>query len=540
MSDSTILLDCTLRDGGYHNNWDFPRSLIDDYLKAMSAAKINIVELGLRTLKNESFKGACAFTTDSFLRSLEIPGGLAISVMINASELVAAEISLEAALETMFPETSSSSPVSVVRIACHVHEFSKVLPASNWLKQRGFTVGFNLMQVADLGQQEVENLALLASNWPIDTLYFADSMGSMTPDHTAQIIGYLRKHWRGPLGIHTHDNMGMALQNSLRALDEGVTWLDATVTGMGRGPGNAKTEYLALEVAQRSDVSRNLVPLMRAIRDHFQPMQHRCGWGSNTYYYLAGKYGIHPTYIQEMLGDTRYSEEDILAVIEHLRVEGGKKFSVYTLDSARNFYKGPPRGAWFPAALIEGRDVLLLGTGPGVAVHRAALEAYIRKEKPFVLALNTQSQINADLIDARVASHPVRLLADCEMHAQLPQPLITPASMLPPEVLKALRDKQLLDFGLGVKEGGFEFEPSFALLPTSLVIAYALAIATCGRARHVYLAGFDGYGSKDPRNMEMNKLLSLYSVHRDAVPLTSVTATLYDIPSKSIYGLIKG
>lgn len=536
-NNSIILLDCTLRDGGYYNNWDFSKELINDYLQAMHAAKVDVVELGLRSLKNKGFKGACAYTTDTFIRGLEIPQGLAVGVMVNASELVTDEVPLEAALGQLFPESANSSPVAVVRIACHVHEFGKALPASRWLKERGFTVGFNLMQVANCSQEEIENLSLLASNWPLDALYFADSMGSMNPVQTAKIIALLRKHWRGPLGIHTHDNMGMALQNTLRALDEGVTWLDATVTGMGRGPGNAKTEYLALELAQMRGTTCNLVPMMKLIQRDFQPMQHRCGWGTNTYYYLAGKYGIHPTYIQEMLGDSRYSEEDILAVIEHLRVEGGKKFSLNILDSARHFYQGPPRGTWQPASLLKGREVLLLGTGPGVAAHREALEAYIHKANPFVLALNTQSQIAAELIDARVACHPVRLLADCETHAQLPQPLITPASMLPRDVQQALADKRLLDFGLEVQANTFGFFKSHAILPTSLVIAYALAVVTSGQASQIWLAGFDGYGADDPRTVEMQQLFTAYAANAAHVNFSSITPTRYTIPIHSIYAM---
>src|SRR5690606_28661363 len=140
----------------------------------------------------------------------------------------------------------------------------------------------------------------------------------MTPEHCRTIISWLKTHWKGALGIHTHDNMGLALQNTLAALNEGVTWLDATVTGMGRGPGNARTEELAIELAERKGIQINLVPLMSVIREYFQPLKNKCGWGSNPYYYLSGKYGIHPTYIQEMLSDSRYDEEDILAVINHL------------------------------------------------------------------------------------------------------------------------------------------------------------------------------------------------------------------------------
>lgn len=82
------ILDCTLRDGGYYNSWDFSQEVIEEYLEAMAAAGVNIVELGLRSLKNSGFKGASAYTTDDFINSLPIPDGLTVGVMVNASELV--------------------------------------------------------------------------------------------------------------------------------------------------------------------------------------------------------------------------------------------------------------------------------------------------------------------------------------------------------------------------------------------------------------------------------------------------------------------
>ena len=535
---SIKVLDCTLRDGGYYNSWDFPTDLINQYLEAMQAAGVDIVELGLRSLINKGFKGASAYTTDSFINSLVVPEQLSVAVMINGSELVG-ETPLESVLSTLFPVKAADSPVDVVRIACHVHEFVNALPACNWLKERGYIVGFNLMQVAERSREEVEALSLEASKYPIDSLYFADSMGSMNPLQTSKIISWLRKHWEGPMGIHTHDNMGLALQNTLQAVNDGVTWLDATVTGMGRGPGNARTEELVIEVADLKSININMVPLMSVIRSFFQPLKNQCSWGSNPYYYLAGKYGIHPTYIQEMMGDSRYSEEDILAAIEHLKLEGGKKFKLDTLDSTREFYIGEPRGSWNPTDIFEGKEVLLLGTGPGVAEHRTALESYITKNNPVVIALNTQSSIAQSLIAFRVACHPVRLLADCSAHAQLPQPLITPASMLPDDVLDALKDKKLLDYGLSIESDTFSFGSQSSVLPTSLVICYALSAITAGKASKLLMAGFDGYSADDPRNSEMNKLLKLYASQEQALELLSVTPTRYEIKSQSIYGLME-
>ena len=70
------LLDCTLRDGGYYNAWDFSVDLINDYLESMSAISVDYVELGFRSLEANSFKGSCAYTTDNFIRQLNLPSNL--------------------------------------------------------------------------------------------------------------------------------------------------------------------------------------------------------------------------------------------------------------------------------------------------------------------------------------------------------------------------------------------------------------------------------------------------------------------------------
>lgn len=531
------LLDCTLRDGGYYNAWDFSPSLIEEYLLAMKAARVDVVELGFRFLKNQGFKGPCAYTTDDFLESLYIPPGMTVGVMMNGADLCT-DIGCFGALERLFPRPAAETPVELVRFACHFRELPKALPAAGWLAERGYRIGFNLMQVADRTREEVTDLSRMARDWPIEVLYFADSMGSMTPEDTARIIGWLRENWDGPLGIHTHDNMGLALSNTLRAVTEGASWLDATVTGMGRGPGNARTEELAIEAESLRGGGANFVPLMTLIRRRFGPMKTQYGWGTNPYYYLAGKYGIHPTYIQEMLVDARYDEEDIFAMIDHLRAEGGQKFSFDTLDGARHFYHGEPRGSWKPAEVMAGREVLILGTGPGVAAHRPALEAYIRRTRPLVIALNTQAAIASDLIDLRIACHPVRLLADAETHARLPQPLITPASMLPEGLRAQLGDKELLDFGLGIEPGRFAFHEEHCIAPISLVLAYALAVATSGQAARTLLAGFDGYPAGDPRNDEVEAMLAAFAASKQGERLASITPTSFkSLPASSLYGL---
>lgn len=535
MHDGAVLLDCTLRDGGYYNNWDFDRELVAEYLRAMQTSKVDIVELGFRFLVREGFKGACAYTTDAFLRSLDIPSGLRVSVMINGADLCT-ELGVKGAITQLFAATAAETPIDIVRIACHFHELDAGFEAALLLAERGYQVGVNLMQISDRTHDEVVDFARRASDKPIEALYFADSMGCLTPEGTARIVGWMREGWSGPIGVHAHDNMGVALANTLRAFDEGATWLDSTVTGMGRGPGNTRTEELAIEAESLRDQDADLVPLLTLAQRRFGPMKEQHGWGTNVFYYLSGKYGIHPSYIQTMLSDPRYSEEDVLAVIEQLRGQGGKSFSMDRLDGARNVYAGERSGKWRPADLIAGRELLILGTGPGTARHRDALESYIRHAKPVVLALNTQSAIAPELIDLRAACHPMRLRADCARHASLPQPLVTPHSMLPNDLRAVLKEKSLLDFGIELSADGFEFDDTFCRIPQWLVIAYALGIAGSGRAARILLAGFDGYPPGDPRNEESSRVFESFSA-ASSIELLAITGTTYRLRERSVYGL---
>ena len=128
------LLDCTLRDGGYYNNWFFKKELINEYLKVMGMLKIDYVEIGFRFLDKIKIKGECAYSDETFLRTLKIPKNLKIGIMINASDFVGQKNILELAEKNFI--NKQKSIISFIRIACHHHEVKEVMPLVNWLKKK--------------------------------------------------------------------------------------------------------------------------------------------------------------------------------------------------------------------------------------------------------------------------------------------------------------------------------------------------------------------------------------------------------------------
>ena len=142
------VLDCTLRDGGYYNNWDFNRNLVESYLDAINAALVDVVEIGFRSPPKPMFTGPFAYSLDDYLESLKIPSSLMIGVMINAKEYLDWPDGSEKLLGQLFQQ-SDHSPVDVVRVAVNFDSVSTTKGLIAWLKDKGYLVGLNLMQAQE-------------------------------------------------------------------------------------------------------------------------------------------------------------------------------------------------------------------------------------------------------------------------------------------------------------------------------------------------------------------------------------------------------
>ena len=249
-------LDCSLRDGGYYNRWDFNEDLIKSYLKTMSIIGIDVVEIGFRGVSKNSYLGPLAYSSDDYLKQLKINKKIKISVMVNASEILDGNIKKN--INNLFSQ-KKYSPVTFVRLACHFKEISKIGIACNILGKLGYKVIVNLMQISERTNEEIKFAAkCLNDNKNVSCMYFADSLGSMSPSDVQKVIRILKQNFKREIGIHTHDNLGKALSNTIAATSSGINWIDSTVYGMGRGPGNLKTEIAQIEIAKSQKYLNNI------------------------------------------------------------------------------------------------------------------------------------------------------------------------------------------------------------------------------------------------------------------------------------------
>ena len=283
------ILDCTLRDGGYYTNWSFDDKFVKRLVKSLNAAGVDIIEMGYKSpLKGGKYRKC----NDSIIR--DIVGNLHdidLAFMIDAKDFINGEVDIKLLKDIVKP--SSESPFTYCRLAITPEQINEALIMIELLDGLGYKVIVNVMRVSLLKDLDIRKFCNSLSKTKVVALYFADSFGSLLPNRVKEIVNIFKETGKD-IGIHTHDNLGLAFANSLCAVDNGVEYVDGTLTGMGRGVGNVRTEqlltYYRLPEKSLTDFISNIMI----------PMKNKYGWGWNHNYMLTGMYEIHPTYCQRL------------------------------------------------------------------------------------------------------------------------------------------------------------------------------------------------------------------------------------------------
>ena len=185
---SVKVLDCTLRDGGYYSNWCFEDSLVKNYIQSIKKSKIDFMEIGFRNLKEKSFLGPYAYSKEDILVKFFNKRTKNIAVMIDAKDFIGNNSDIKKKINSLFL-AKKNSLVSIVRIATQLSEIKNCRFLSNFLKELGYFVVLNLMQIGNKSNKEIEDAGKIINSWnSVEVLYFADSIGCMNPESVKKTI----------------------------------------------------------------------------------------------------------------------------------------------------------------------------------------------------------------------------------------------------------------------------------------------------------------------------------------------------------------
>ena len=525
------VLDCTLRDGGYYNKWDFELDLTENYLAVMASLGVDYVELGLRQIKNNEFLGANAYTTNSFLDRLTLPNGPTYGVMIDAKNILSQDISQKDSINKLF-KNSIEERIGLVRVAANYFEASQCESMLKALKDKGYEVGLNIMQASLRESFELTDLAKLINSWEcVDVLYFADSLGSMDTVDIERVYIAMREGWLKDLGFHAHNNMGQGVSNVKMAIKMGCKWIDGTVTGMGRGAGNAELEYI-VEQPEISPKIKNTKQLMSLVINYFEPLKKKYGWGMSMAYHYSARQGIHPMYVQNLCSDEDLDRKQLPKILSDLsRIDSPHIFNRSMLTSViskiadNDIVIGDE-----VSPIFEGKEVVLVAQTAVSEKYKEAIKDYVSAKNACLIAINLPSKDVGLDYDFVVISHNQKFRDEEERYDDLNYKYIAPAKLFDSSALRVAHD-----YGVLVKKNKFEPLRNYACVPNRLTLSYAVAFCLSAKSETISLVGFGGYASDNPKQKEMQEFLALLRVMK--VDLRSLTPTSYSLPEKSIYSI---
>lgn len=318
MTDLRIL-DCTLRDGGFYTDWNFDPALVRAVIGALDSAGVDIIELGYRSMTGGHgvFKYCDEAVLDAYVPEVQ---RAQLAFMIDVKDFETIEV-----LERSITHRRESR-FAWARVASHLESLPHAFELASWLRERGYRTAINVMGIST--DTSLRTTFELATQHHLEVLYLADSFGSWTPEQTTTLISNARERFSGQLGVHLHDNLGLALANAHAAIAAGATYVDSTLAGMGRGAGNVRTEQLLATLADARD-PRMLVPALT----HMLPLHARHRWGSSYAYMMCARSRIHPMYCQE-LEARGHDLEQIVGILETLAPGHRERFDPKALAAA--------------------------------------------------------------------------------------------------------------------------------------------------------------------------------------------------------------
>ncbi len=280
------VFDCTVRDGGLINNHYFTDDFVRAVYQALSKSGVDYMEFGYRSSR-ELFPpkdyGAWKYCDDEKIRQVidGIESDLKISVMVDSYRVK----------EQQFAP-ADESPVDMFRAATYAKYIDSAIELINKCHDLGYETTCNIMAISkEIEPDLIEALDQLAKS-PVDVVYVVDSFGALYSEQIEYMVKLYQEHLPGKtLGVHCHNNQQLAFANTIEGIIHGANYVDGSLYGIGRGPGNCCLELL---VGFLKNPKFNLTPILKVIQDHMIPMRKEIEWGYLIPYFVTGILNEHP------------------------------------------------------------------------------------------------------------------------------------------------------------------------------------------------------------------------------------------------------
>lgn len=321
------ILDCTLRDGGWINNFEFGTQGMNDILTALYESGIEYAELGYidkergSRLERSMFSNLEAIRANGFLDNRN--DRTQLFVMLDYGRYPVDEL----------PDCCESG-IDGIRLCFHKKDIENVIPIGREILDKGYKLIIQPMVCTRYSEREFAQFifSLMHELPEIYAFYIVDSFGMMMQTDVVNKLqladNFLNKGIA--VGLHTHNNMQLSFQNAMTVIDmklERNVIIDGTLLGMGKGAGNLNTEIFAEYLNASGKKNYNLTPLMDSVEKMIRPLQKNYDWGYSAEYYLSAKNATTPSYAKLFYREMERSIEEVDALLKLIPDENRDSFS---------------------------------------------------------------------------------------------------------------------------------------------------------------------------------------------------------------------
>ncbi|MGN0460904.1 MAG: aldolase catalytic domain-containing protein [Ruminococcus sp.] len=384
------ILDCTLRDGGYINDWKFGKKAILNILFNLTKANTDIVECGFLT--NKPYNPQC-----SLFNSVEKIDALLKECKNNDTTYVAMIALGEKEIDPRLISDASNSYVDGIRLTFHPNEIDKAFEYGEIIKEKGYKLFMQPVGTTNYTDKQFLNLLERINTLMPYAFYIVDTLGMMYEKDLIRQVFLVDNNLSTSikLGYHSHNNFQLAFSNA-QALAQYNTEreiiIDCSANGMGRGAGNLCSElfmnYLNKECGGHYDV----LPVLEIVDQYLVPISLSNPWGYNSAYFLSAANNCHPNYATYLITKHSLSMSSIGNIIQQIPKEEKRFFNKQLIETIYQNYQSNAINDIETIGKLrkkfDGKEILVISPGASVKSKKDAIQKYISKKKPFVISVN--------------------------------------------------------------------------------------------------------------------------------------------------------
>jgi 4-hydroxy 2-oxovalerate aldolase len=387
--NSPLLLDCTLRDGGFVNDWNFGFGSIKTIIRRLDYAGVDIIEVGFIDQRRTYDENRSIFPNTNSIRPLfkdiDKPKA-AIVGMIDFGTCPIENISDQA-----------DSCLDGIRVIFKKKDQDEALKLLNKIKLKGYKIFINPVSITSYNDDEALSLIEKINKINPHTVSVVDTYGLM---HSKELLHYFElfnKELKNDivLGYHAHNNFQMAYANSIvlmnREFDRTIV-IDGSLYGMGKSAGNACTELLAMYMNEYCCRNFKIHQLQEAIDVDIMKEYSKQYWGYNFEYYIAALNDCHPSYVQYLLNKKTLSIKSANEILETIQSDKKLSYDEVLIKELYNEYQDKYCDDKLVTDALKkeflGKKVLLLGPGKTLQESVKSINGFIRENNPIVVSIN--------------------------------------------------------------------------------------------------------------------------------------------------------